>query len=87
MQDATSVVYLRARDLRSGCGPGDPDRVLVAVNNADEATTLQVDPADTALAGCTAFIPAAGTHITAALKMGKLTLTLGPKQVAIYALR
>jgi glycosidase len=87
LADASSLVYLRARDLRSGCGPNDSDRVLVAVNNADKPATLQIDPADTALAGCREFVPEAGTHVPAALKMGKWELTLGPKQSAIYSLR
>jgi hypothetical protein len=87
LADASSLVYLRAHDLRSGCGPGDPDRVLVAVNNADKPATLQIDPADTALAGCTQFVPEAGTRVPATLKMGKWELTLGQKQSAIYSLR
>lgn len=84
VHQATSFVYVRARDVKTGCGHGDPDRVLVAVNDAAETATLEVNPSDTALAGCTTFAPAAGTNIPAALKEGKLTLTLGPKQIAIY---
>jgi glycosidase len=87
VHDATSFVYLRAQDLKAGCGQGDPDRVLVAVNDADKAATLQIDPTDTALTGCTQFVPAAGTNIPAAIKENKLTLTLGPKEMAIYQVR
>jgi glycosidase len=84
--DATSLVYLRARDLQSGCGAGDKDRVLVAVNNGDQAATLQIDPVDTALGGCTHFVPEAGTQVPAVRKMGQWVLTLGPKQSAIYTI-
>jgi neopullulanase len=87
MHNATSFVYVRSRDLKAGCGHGEPGRVLVAVNNAEEATTLQVDPTDTTLEGCAEFVPAAGTHIPVTLKMRTLMLTLGPKQVAIYDVR
>ena len=81
---ATSYVYLRARDLAVGCGQGDPDRVLVAINNGDQPETLQVDTTDTALAGCKAFIPGAGTNAPAALSAGKLQITIAAKQSAIY---
>jgi neopullulanase len=87
MHNATSFVYARSRNLKAGCEHGDPGRVLVAVNNAEEATTLQVDATDTTLEGCAEFVPAAGTHIPVTLKMRTLILTLGPKQVAIYDVR
>jgi hypothetical protein len=61
--------------------------VLVAVNDADKAATLKIDPTDTALTGCTEFVPAAGTNIPIAINKKKLTLTLGPKQMAIYQVR
>jgi glycosidase len=85
--DATSLVYLRARDLGKGCGRGDGDRLLVAVNNADHGATLSVDPARTALAGCSYFTPALGTQLAATLEGGRLTLTLGPKQAAFYEVK
>jgi glycosidase len=85
--DATSLVYLRARDLGKGCGRGDGDRLLVAVNNADHGATLSVDPARTALAGCSYFTPALGTQAAATLEGGRLTLTLGPKQAAFYEVK
>jgi glycosidase len=87
MHDAASMVYLRGRDLKQGCGHGDTDRVLVAVNDADKAATLEVGAADTALAGCNVFTPSAGTDVPASVNAGELTLTLGPKQVAIYTVR
>lgn len=82
--DATSLVYLRARDLSHGCGVGDADRVLVAVNNADHEAVLHIDPAHTALAACTVFVPAAGTNAQTSIASGKVTLTLGAKQAAIF---
>lgn len=85
--NATTLVYLRARDLNAGCGTGDPDRVLVAVNDGDQAETLKIDPADTALAGCTHFVSEAGTHVPAGLRGGKVRMTLGPRQMAIYRVR
>jgi glycosidase len=81
---ATSFVYLRARDISRGCTAGHPDRVLVAINDGSQSKTLSIAPKNTALAGCTAFVPAAGTNVPAAMSDGKLTLTLAPKQMAIY---
>jgi neopullulanase len=87
VHDATAFAYVRAKNLNTGCGQGDADRVLVAVNDADKAATLKIDPTDTALTGCTEFVPAAGTNIPIAINEKKLTLTLGPKQMAIYQVR
>ena len=84
LYNATTMVYLRARDLNQGCKAGDSDRVLVAINDGDKAETLKIDPADTALAGCKQFKPEAGTHVPAALHAGRVTLTLGSRQMAIY---
>jgi glycosidase len=84
---ATTMVYLRVRNLNVGCGAGDPDRVLVAVNDGDQPTTLKLDPEYTALAGCTQFVPAAGTSVPAALSAGKVTLTLGARQMAVYEVK
>jgi len=85
--DATSLVYLRARDLTKGCGGDDGDRVLVAVNNADHDAALEIDTAETALAGCTLFTPEVETPAPAVLSAGRLTLKLAPKQAAIYQVR
>jgi glycosidase len=87
VHDAASLVYLRGRNLEQGCRQGQADRVLVAVNDSDEAVTLQVGQKDTVLAGCTVFTPSAGTDVGASTNEGKLILTLGPKQMAIYAVR
>lgn len=85
--DATSLVYLRAKDLTQGCGHEDGDRVLVAVNNADHAATLTISSEETALSGCTVFKPAFGNGASAKMVAGQLTLTLGAKQAAIYTVR
>lgn len=85
--NATTMVYLRARDLSRGCGAGDSDRVLVAVNDGDKAETLKIDPANTALTGCSHFVSVAGTNVPAALHAGSVTLTLGARQMAIYTVR
>jgi glycosidase len=87
VHDATTLVYVRARDLERGCTAGTMSRVLVAVNEGDKAETLQIDPTGTALSGCSHFVPAAGTHVPAALRTGKVTMTLGPREMAIYKLR
>jgi glycosidase len=87
IHDATSFVYLRGRNLKTGCARGGPDRIIVAVNDADAPATLQLDPRDTALEGCTEFIPAVGTHTPAELKAGKVSLVLEQKQMAIYLAR
>lgn len=83
----TTIVYLRARHPNQGCSAATTDRVLVAVNDGDAGATLTIDPANTGLAGCTRFTPAAGTHVSAAMRGGQLTIALGPKQVAIYQIR
>ncbi len=85
--NTTTLVYLRARNLNEGCRPGDTERVLVAVNDGNTAEALKIDPADTALSGCTHFVSAAGTHAPAALKAGQVTVMLGPRQMAIYKVR
>lgn len=87
VHNATTLVYLRAKDLKAGCGGGGADRVLVAVNDGDQAETLKIDPTDTALRGCREFVSAAGTHVPAALRAGRVTMTLGPRQMAIYAVK
>jgi glycosidase len=87
VHDATTLVYVRARDLSRGCADGEVDRVLVAVNDGDKAETLKIDPTDTALSGCSQFVSAAGTHVRAALRAGKVVMTLGPWEMAIYKTR
>ncbi|MGC8550513.1 MAG: alpha-amylase family glycosyl hydrolase [Acidobacteriaceae bacterium] len=87
VHNATTLVYLRARDMGRGCTAGETGRVLVAVNDGDKAETLKIDPTDTALSGCSHFVSAAGTHVPAALRGGKVTMTLGPRQMAIYTVR
>ncbi len=85
--NATTLVYVRARKMERGCTANGMGRVLVAVNDGDKAETLKIDPRDTALSGCSQFASAAGTHAPAALRAGKVTMTLGPRQMAIYAIR
>lgn len=87
VHNATTLVYLRAKNLNEGCGGGDADRVLVAVNDGNKAETLKINPADTALSGCTGFTPEAGTHVPAALRSGRVRLTLEARQMAIYKVR
>lgn len=87
VHDATGLVYLRGQQLSQGCSAGDADRVLVALNDGEKPEDLTVDPKDTALAGCTEFLPEAGTAVKAAMSGGKVTLTLAPKQIAIYTVR
>lgn len=86
--DATSMVYLRAVDLNHGCvvagAAANEDRVLVAVNDGAKSKTLSIPTAGSALVGCTQLTPAAGTHVPAQIAQGKLTLTLGPEQMAVY---
>ena len=87
VHNATTLVYVRARDLSQGCSAGESDRVLVAVNDGDKAEALNIDPTDTALSGCSHFVSAAGTRVPAALRAGKVTMKLGPRQMAIYKVR
>uniref|UniRef100_A0A7V5CTG8 Alpha-amylase n=1 Tax=Acidobacterium capsulatum TaxID=33075 RepID=A0A7V5CTG8_9BACT len=82
--DSTSFVYLRARDISHGCTPASHDRVLVAINDGAKTKVISIVPKNTALAGCTTFMPAAGTNVPALLRGGNLKLTLAPKQMAIY---
>lgn len=87
LYNATTLVYLRARNLNRGCESGNSDRVLVAVNDGDKPETLKIDPQGTALAGCTQFVPEAGTNVPAALNAGKVTMTLGSRQIAILKVK
>lgn len=84
VHDASTLVYLRARDLGAGCSSRDPGRVLVVINSGDQPETVQVDPVETALAGCSAVLPAAGTQGTATVTGGKWNFVLQAKQMAIY---
>lgn len=79
-----TMVYLRARHLNEGCSAETTDRVLVAINDGNKGTTLNIHPKNTGLEGCTQFVSEAGTHIPAKLRNGKVTITLGAKQMAIY---
>jgi glycosidase len=81
---STTLAYVRADDVRTGCVAGKPGRVLVAVNNADQDSALQIDTAETALAGCMQFTPALDTEAVALLNGNRLTMTLGPRQAAIF---
>jgi hypothetical protein len=87
VHNATTLVYVRALDLSSGCRAGNADRVLVAVNDGDKAETLKIDPTETALSGCSHFVSAAGTHVPASLRGERVTMTLGPRQMAIYRVK
>jgi glycosidase len=85
--DADSLVYLRANDPQKGCGQGDGERVLVAVNNANHPVRLAIASEGTALSGCRVFTPVLAESAAASMLAGQLTLTLGPKQAAIYKVR
>ena len=81
------MVYLRARNLDRGCSAADSDRVLVAVNNATQERTFELDLQDTALARCTGLTSAAGTSASGSIAGGKLTIQLAPKQIGIFEVR
>ncbi len=87
LHDETALVYLRAQELKAGCGGAEVDRVLVAINDADQPRTLELDSKDTALAGCTQFQPSGRTATPVTLNHAKVTLTLGAKEVAMYTVR
>lgn len=82
-----TMVYLRARHLNVGCSVATTDRVLVAINDGNKGTTLRINPKSSGLDGCTQFVSEAGTNVPAGLSNGKVTLTLGPKQMAIYKVK
>ena len=82
-EDATAYAFVRAADVSQGCD--GKERVLVAVNNADQPRTITLNVADTALTACSNLHALAGSEETAQVRDGKVEIHLGAKEVAIFS--
>jgi neopullulanase len=87
LADESAFVFVRAADTRSGCSASSPERVLVAVNNSDQARALTIPTQMTALENCTHLTPELGAPAAGSSTTTGITLTLGAKQTAIYEVR
>jgi glycosidase len=89
--DADSFVFLRTM-TEGGCSqdqPGSsPDRILVLVNKGEKGKTLDLPLDETALAGCTQFVPLKPAAGEAALvKDGKLHIEEPPAALLLYQVK
>ncbi len=84
--DETGFVFVRANDIRTGCAPSSPQRILVAVNNSDQTRELKIPTQMTALENCMKFTPELGAP-PASASADAITLSLGAGQLAIYTVR
>jgi glycosidase len=85
--DSTAIAFLRGTDLAEGCQRvGGSDRILVLVSKATESRKVDLNEANTGLAGCGAIAPIFPASAPAImLNDGKLSVGLGPDGVAIYS--
>ena len=84
--DVSAFVYVRAADLTKGCAAGGAHE-LIAINDSDDPRNVELDLARTALEGCTAFTGQLGSSTAFHAVGSRLTLSLPPKQAAIFAAR
>jgi glycosidase len=87
LADDSAFVFVRAADIRSGCSASSPERVLVAVNNSDQARELTIPTQMTALENCTHLTPELGASAVGSATAAEITLSVGAKQTAIYSVR
>ncbi len=85
--DPTALVLVRTANLQKGCGAGNGEHYLVALNSSDQPRELKLQLSHTALDGCSDFTgkigPSAVLHATGS----ELTVSLGPKQAEILEAR
>lgn len=88
LADEETFAFVRARDAH-GCAPENPTtRVLVVVNKSLAPKRIEIDPADTALAGCTAFQVAAPTRNSAVkLLSGKLQIDEPAESLSVFSVQ
>jgi neopullulanase len=86
--DATSIAYLRGKDLAEGCRPNGAERMLVIVSKATEPKRIDISTEKTGLENCTVFqlVFSAGAH-EVKLRDGKASVALDADGAAIYAVR
>ena len=84
--DKTVFAFVRADDVAHGCTPSSPERVLVTANHSSSPRSLTLSTPETALAGCSQFMPALGAS-PATLANGSLTMQVAPDQTAVYLVR
>ena len=81
--DPSAFVFVRTADLKKGCGAGNGERYLVAVNSSDQPRELKLQLGHTALDGCSAFTGEIGSSAVLHAIGSELTISLGPKQAEI----
>jgi glycosidase len=84
-EDPTAFAFLRAADVSHGCD--GKDRIVVAINNANQTRTIRLPLADTALAGCSTLSPLTGSGAPAAATQDGFELQLGPQEAVLYQAR
>jgi glycosidase len=85
--DDTAFVFVRANDTNSGCSDTAAPRMLVAVNDSDQPRELKLPTAMTALESCKHIHPELDAPASASATASDITLSLGAKQMAIYAIQ
>ena len=85
--DPTALVLVRTANLQKGCGAGNGEHYLVALNSSDQPQEVKLQLSHTALDGCSDFTGEIGTSAVLHATGSVLTVSLGPKQAEILAAR
>jgi glycosidase len=85
--DDTAFVFLRAAELSSGCSVNGPARILVAINHADHPREITISTQMTAMEGCGSITPELNAPAAGSVSAAQVTLSLGPRQAAIYRIQ
>lgn len=85
--DSTAIAYLRGTNLSEGCSAtNQAERILVVVSKASESRTVDIPTLNTGLTNCSVFKPLFPSTAALIKSMdGKLSVTLGSNEVAIYS--
>jgi len=81
--DPSALVFVRTADLHRGCGTGDDEHYLIAVNNADQPRALSFSVQHTALEGCAIFRRELGSG-TVQTNGAQLTVNIPAKQAVMF---
>ncbi len=82
--DESAFIFVRTPDLQKGCGTGNGEHYLVAVNSSDQAREVKLELNHTALDGCKDFRGEVGATGLLEGTGAELTLSLHPKEAAIF---
>jgi glycosidase len=85
--DPSAFVFVRTPDLQKGCGAGNGEHYLVAVNSSDRPREVKLQLSHTALDGCNDFTGEIGSSSVLHAIGSELTISLGPKQAEILEAR